>query len=110
MHSWASRRLRCAAKPARPSTPWHVSLSKPATHPKTQPASSLQAYINAVCANNATAGSTLAAAIKAGGPTAQLAAYSMLYKCTDTSTVTLSRAALDAVSPFTSMDIQRAVR
>ncbi|PRW45153.1 centriole proteome [Chlorella sorokiniana] len=79
------------------------------TNPASVDQTQFKAYVSAICGNEATAGATLAAAIKAGSPTAQMAAYTMLYKCTDNSTIGLSQAAWDAASPFTSMDTQGAV-
>lgn len=69
----------------------------------------VQAYVNAICANNATAGATLAAAILAGGPTSKLAAYSTLYRC-DGSTLDLDRATWEYASPYTTTDADRAIR
>lgn len=70
----------------------------------------LQAFLGGLCGSPATAGATLAAAIAAGGPTANLAARASLYTCGNATAGTrLDTAMVNARNPLGSTDEQRAL-
>lgn len=69
---------------------------------------SLQTYIDAVCSNPGTAGATLAVAITAGGPTADLAALGSTYMCGNSTDLAVEAA--NWGFPATSQDWQRAMK
>ena len=72
-------------------------------HPALPP----QAYVDSLCANLSSAEATLTAAIKSGGPAANLAAMSTLYKCAGD--VRLDRLFNRVVWPIHCVDSQRSL-